>query len=201
MGSPEVEADRQDGEVPHEVHISRPFLIGVHEVTQEEFRKVMSATVKRSAIFHEKCGGGPDHPMENLLWKQAAVIARQTHRGKTAVVVDGGVHQRGDLCGVGLRQKAISKIAQRVNDGPSVPTDVLGCLSLPSDILVEAEPLPPLAPGDVLAFPNACAYGLYASPGHFHGHPLTAEVASEGSRIDLLRARLPVSSILDGQTQ
>ena len=78
-------------------------------------------------------------------------------------------------------------------------TDVLGCLSLPADVLVEARLLPPLAPGDVLAFPNAGAYGLGASPFTFHGHPAPAEVAFEGTRIEVLRGRPPVRSVLEGQ--
>src|SRR5262249_37406181 len=42
-----------------------------YEVTQAEFKKLMSATVKRGPIFHEGRGGGPDHPMENILWREA----------------------------------------------------------------------------------------------------------------------------------
>jgi diaminopimelate decarboxylase len=38
-------------------------------------------------------------------WYLTSVIAEQTLRGRRAVVVDGGSHQRADLCGVGLRQK------------------------------------------------------------------------------------------------
>ncbi len=79
------------------------------------------------------------------------------------------------------------------------PTDVLGCLSLPSDILAEAAPLPPLQIGDVLAFPNAGAYGLYASPCQFHAHPPPAEAAWDGGRIDVLRPRGAVDYVLQGQ--
>src|SRR5262249_25763603 len=43
MGSPPGEAERDDSEVPHEVTISRPFYMGVYEVTQGEFNKVMGA--------------------------------------------------------------------------------------------------------------------------------------------------------------
>ena len=50
-----------------------------------------------------------------------------------------------------------------------------------------------------LAFPNAGAYGLVASPFAFHAHPAPAEVAFEGTRIDVLRARKPVRSVLEGQ--
>jgi hypothetical protein len=61
--------------------------------------------------------------------------------------------------------------------------------------------LPPLAAGDVLAFPNAGAYGLVASPALFHGHPLPAEVAFAGTHIELLRERQPASSVLQGQVR
>jgi diaminopimelate decarboxylase len=134
-------------------------------------------------------------------WYLTTVLAEQTHRGRKAVVVDGGVHQRGDLCGIGLRQRGVPPVvvSERRSE-EMVPTDVLGCLSLPSDVLIEASPLPPLAPGDVLAFPNAGAYGLYGSPYHFHGHPPPAEVAFEGERLELLRARLPIRSVLEGQS-
>src|SRR5437870_12617708 len=62
MGSPADEAERDDGEVQHEVTISRPFYMGVYEVTQEEFSKV-PGPVKRGAIFNAGRGGGPTHPM------------------------------------------------------------------------------------------------------------------------------------------
>jgi diaminopimelate decarboxylase len=134
-------------------------------------------------------------------WYLTTVIALQTHRGRPAVVVDGGVHQRGDMCGIGLRHKAYPPVLLEDQSSPLTPTDVLGCLSLPSDVLVEASPLPPLAIGDVLAFPNAGAYGLYASPCQFHGHPPPAEAAFDGNRIELLRARRPSRSVLEGQVR
>jgi diaminopimelate decarboxylase len=115
------------------------------------------------------------------------------------VVVDGGSHQRGDLCGLGLRQKAFAPVILQTRGASRVPTDVLGCLSLPSDILAEARALPELSLGDVLAFGNAGAYGLGASPFWFHGHPAPAEVAFAGTRIAVLRARQPTRSVLEGQ--
>jgi diaminopimelate decarboxylase len=132
-------------------------------------------------------------------WYLTAVIAKQTHGGRPAVVVDGGSHQRGDLCGLGLRQRAFAPVALDERGGARQPTDVLGCLSLPGDVLSEGRALPELARGDVLAFPNAGAYGLGASPFFFHGHPAPAEVAFEAGRIEVLRARRPVRSVLEGQ--
>jgi diaminopimelate decarboxylase len=134
-------------------------------------------------------------------WYLTTVLAEQVHHSRRAVVVDGGTHQRGDMCGIGLRHKAVPPVVLDGRDSPLAPTDVLGCLSLPSDVLAEASPLPPLGPGDVLAFPNAGAYGLYASPCLFHGHPAPAEVAFAGSRLELLRARQPARSVLEGQAR
>src|SRR5688572_5099605 len=70
MGSPPGEAEREEGEVQHEVTITKPFYMGVHEVTQAEFKRVFGAEVKRPAIFNENRGGGPDHPMDSVLWTQ-----------------------------------------------------------------------------------------------------------------------------------
>jgi diaminopimelate decarboxylase len=132
-------------------------------------------------------------------WYLTTVIAKQAHGGRPAVVVDGGSHQRGDLCGLDLRHRAFAPAVLDPKSGPCTATDVLGCLSLPGDVLAEARPLPPLAPGDVLAFPNAGAYGLGSSPFTFHGHPAPAEVAFEGDWIEVLRARAPLRSVLAGQ--
>jgi diaminopimelate decarboxylase len=132
-------------------------------------------------------------------WYLTSVLARQTHGGRSAVVVDGGSHHRVDMCGIGLRNKAYAPVALDAGSPRQTPTDVLGCLSLPADVLIEAALLPSLSPGDVLAFPNAGAYGLGAAPMHFHGHAAPAEVAFDGTRIEPLRLRQPVHAILDGQ--
>jgi aldehyde dehydrogenase (NAD+) len=120
--------------------------------------------------------------------------------GRHAMVVDGGTHQRGDMCGIGLRHKA-TPLSLADRPGPVNPTDVLGCLSHPGDVLAEAYPLPPLLPGDVVAFPNAGAYGLCASPWSFNGHPIAAEAVFDGKRIETIRARPPVRAVLEGQVR
>jgi diaminopimelate decarboxylase len=134
-------------------------------------------------------------------WYLTTVLAHQRHGGRKAVVVDGGTHQRGDLCGIGLRRRAFPPILLDTRSGPCVATDVLGCLSHPADVLAEARPLPPLAVGDGLAFPNAGAYGLGASPWLFHGHPVPAEVAFDGTKIEVLRHRQAVWAVLEGQVR
>ena len=69
MGSPRGEAERDAQESLHEVAITKPFFMGTYEVTQAEFAKVMGE--KTHAVFNSGNGGGPDHPMENVLWVEA----------------------------------------------------------------------------------------------------------------------------------
>jgi diaminopimelate decarboxylase len=135
-------------------------------------------------------------------WYLTTVVARQVHADRRAVVVDGGTHQRADLCGLGLRTgSAPPVVLSGGRQSPTAPTDVLGCLCLPDDVLIEASPLPALSPGDILAFPNAGAYGLSASPSLFLGHPAPAEVAFAGEETELLRARMPCQALLTGQNR
>jgi diaminopimelate decarboxylase len=133
-------------------------------------------------------------------WYLTSVLALQRQADRRAVVVDGGIHQRSDMCGIGLRHKA-APISLADRPGPVSPTDVLGCLSHPGDVLAEAFPMPPLAPGDVVAFPNAGAYGLCASPWSFNGHPIAAEVVFDGKRIETIRSRPPTRAVLEGQVR
>jgi diaminopimelate decarboxylase len=137
-------------------------------------------------------------------WYLTSVVGHQTFQGRRAVIVDGGVHQRADMCGLCLRtdQSPPIVVASNSSDSSSsdtTPTDILGCLSLPDDVLLEASPLPKLSPGDVLAFGNAGAYGVWSSPAIFHGSPLPAEVAFDGRTLHLMRKRKPAHSILDDQ--
>jgi diaminopimelate decarboxylase len=134
-------------------------------------------------------------------WYLTTVVAHQTHRGRPAVVVDGGIHQRSDLCGLNLRTRALPPIVLNGRESPLGPTDILGCLCLPDDVLAESSPLPPLCIGDILAFSNAGAYGLSASPTAFLGHPAPAEVAFEGTMMELLRIRPPAQVLLEGQVR
>ncbi len=132
-------------------------------------------------------------------WYLSTVLGRQTHRGRPAVVVDGGTHQRADLCGLCWRSTAHPPTALGVTSSPLAATDVLGCLSLPDDVLAEAVRLPRLSRGDVLAFANAGAYGLWSSPAMFHGSPLPAEVAFDGNTVQVMRERGSAASILKDQ--
>jgi diaminopimelate decarboxylase len=136
-------------------------------------------------------------------WYLTSVVGHQTFQGQPAVVVDGGVHQRADMCGLNLRtnQAPPTVITPTVDrpETPLTPTSVLGCLSLPDDVMLQSAMLPKLEVGDVLAFRHAGAYGLWSSPALFHGSPLPAEVAFDEDGIHLMRQRKASASILDDQ--
>jgi diaminopimelate decarboxylase len=132
-------------------------------------------------------------------WYLTSVVGHQTYQGRPAVVVDGGVHQRADLCGLCLRTNQQPPLVLNSTSTSVSPTDVLGSLSLPDDVLLEASQLPNLSTGDVLAFGNAGAYGMWSSPVLFHGSPIPAEVAFDGSSIHVMRQRKAACSILDDQ--
>ena len=132
-------------------------------------------------------------------WYLTSVVGHQTLQGRPAVVVDGGVHQRADLCGLCLRSNQVPPLVLNDRGSALTPTDVWGSLSLPDDVMLEACPLPELARGDVLAFRHAGAYGVWSSPAMFHGSPLPTEVAFDGSTIHLMRKRKSPESILDDQ--
>jgi formylglycine-generating enzyme required for sulfatase activity len=71
-----------DNEFPqHEVEITKSFYMGVTEVTQEQYEKVMG---KNPSRFTEKNGGGPKHPVERVSWKDAVEFcAKLTEKEKT----------------------------------------------------------------------------------------------------------------------
>jgi diaminopimelate decarboxylase len=128
-----------------------------------------------------------------------SVLGTQTRDGRPAVIVDGGVHQRPDLCGLDLFRRAAAPFSLAGSHDPPVRTDVLGCLCLPGDILAEAVELPPPAAGTVLVFANAGAYGLSAAPTAFLGHPAPPEIAFDGDTMLVLRERTEPDAYLRGQ--
>jgi formylglycine-generating enzyme required for sulfatase activity len=80
MGSPPAEKERDPGELQHEVTITRPFYLGVHEVTQAEYDKVLGKPRNpwnSGAHFSAANGGGPDYPMENVKWSQAVEFCKR----------------------------------------------------------------------------------------------------------------------------
>ncbi|OGQ97496.1 MAG: hypothetical protein A2284_09205 [Deltaproteobacteria bacterium RIFOXYA12_FULL_61_11] len=65
MGSPSGEEGREDDETQHQVTLSRSFLLGKTEVTQEQWQAVMGWNPSAS----ENCGA--DCPVERVSWTEA----------------------------------------------------------------------------------------------------------------------------------
>ena len=75
MGSPESEGGRGDDEGPqHEVEIARPFYLGIHQVTQKQYKKLMG---ENPSCFTRANGGGASHPVEQVSWEEAVEFCRR----------------------------------------------------------------------------------------------------------------------------
>jgi formylglycine-generating enzyme required for sulfatase activity len=70
MGSPDSEQGRKGNEGPqHEVTISKPFYIGVTEVTQAQYEAVMGTNPSKFK--------GPTNPVEMVTWEDASNFCRR----------------------------------------------------------------------------------------------------------------------------
>jgi formylglycine-generating enzyme required for sulfatase activity len=75
MGAPESDSLAFPPErPPRRVTISRPFYLGVYEVTQGQYEQVMG---KNPSQFHADNGGSRDHPVEKVSWVDAMEFCRR----------------------------------------------------------------------------------------------------------------------------
>jgi diaminopimelate decarboxylase len=107
------------------------------------------------------------------------VVDRKVSRGRTYLVVDGGLHHQmaasGNFGSVIRRNYPIA-VGNRLAE-PAVSTvTVVGCLCTPLDLLGDEVVLPDARIGDSIVLFQAGAYGLTASPTAFLSHPQPAEV-------------------------
>ncbi|NLF73257.1 MAG: SUMF1/EgtB/PvdO family nonheme iron enzyme [Candidatus Anammoximicrobium sp.] len=71
MGSPDGDSDAWPGEKPqHLVRITKPFYLGVTEVTQEQYERVMG---QNPSYFK----GDPERPVEMVSWEDAVAFCRK----------------------------------------------------------------------------------------------------------------------------
>ncbi|MEV0891804.1 pyridoxal-dependent decarboxylase, exosortase A system-associated [Promicromonospora sp. NPDC050262] len=107
------------------------------------------------------------------------VIDRKVSRGRTYLVVDGGMHHQlaasGNL-GQVIRRNYPVLVGNRMASSETEQATVVGCLCTPLDLLADDVPLPRAEPDDLVVVLQAGAYGLTASPTAFLGHPAPAEV-------------------------
>ncbi|GAB2594686.1 pyridoxal-dependent decarboxylase, exosortase A system-associated [Microlunatus antarcticus] len=107
------------------------------------------------------------------------VVDRKVSRGKTYLVVDGGMHHQlaasGNL-GQVIRRNYPLVVGSRAEEETVETASVVGCLCTPLDLLGNDVELPRTEVGDLVVLFQAGAYGLTASPTAFLGHPAPAEV-------------------------
>ena len=88
MGSPMTEAGRSERETEHRVRITKPFYLSVHEVTQQQYEKVMG----NNPSWFGGLGHGNDRasaidtsqlPVERVTWHESVAFCRKLseHQG------------------------------------------------------------------------------------------------------------------------
>lgn len=122
----------------------------------------------------------------------ARIVDIKVSRGKTFLVVDGGMHHHlaasGNLGQVIKRNFPIA-VVTRLAEPRSQTVDVVGPLCTPLDTLARDIFLPHVAVGDLVGVFQSGAYGLTASPTRFLSHQVPAEVLVDGGRAQVIRTR------------
>ncbi len=107
------------------------------------------------------------------------IVDRKVSRGRTYLVVDGGLHHQ--LAASGnfgqiIRRNYPIAVASRMREAELETVSVVGCLCTPLDLLGDNVTLPRAEIGDLVVVFQAGAYGLTASPTAFLGHPAPVEI-------------------------
>jgi len=107
------------------------------------------------------------------------ILDRKISRGRTYLVVDGGLHHQlaasGNFGQVVRRNYPLAVGTRMAQDADEV-VNVVGCLCTPLDVLGDKVTLPAADVGDLVVVFQSGAYGLTASPTAFLGHPAPVEV-------------------------
>jgi formylglycine-generating enzyme required for sulfatase activity len=74
MGSPRTEVGHGEDEQQHEVEITQPFYLGVYEVTQDEYKRVVGSNPSKSA---QQAGDTGRFPVEWVSWEEAVEFCRK----------------------------------------------------------------------------------------------------------------------------
>ena len=75
MGSHSIETNRDADEYPHRVNITKPFWMGIYEITQEQYQAVMGTN---PSFFQN----GGDYPVENISWFEAKEFCDKLNRNQ-----------------------------------------------------------------------------------------------------------------------
>lgn len=103
-------------------------------------------------------------------WYVTDVLDVKTTRGETYVILRGGTHHLRTPVTKGHDQPFEILTAK----GPESPATLVGQLCTPKDVFARDVPVPPLSPGDIIAFAMAGAYAWNISHHDFLMHPKPA---------------------------
>ncbi|EME97583.1 type III PLP-dependent enzyme [Streptomyces mobaraensis NBRC 13819 = DSM 40847] len=135
------------------------------------------------------------------------VVNIKESRGRTFVILDAGINTFGGMSGLGRLlpvavQPADAGQAAELAHGEGLSASLVGPLCTPGDVLGRRVELPRVEVGDVLAIPNAGAYGPTASLLMFLGRPAPAEVLVRGGEVvsasRLEHRRTPLAPVPEG---
>jgi diaminopimelate decarboxylase len=122
----------------------------------------------------------------------ARVVDVKTSRGKTFVVLDGGMNHHlaasGNLGQIIKRSFPIAALT-RLTEGPAGAAEIVGPLCTPLDTLARELPLARVGVGDLVGVFQSGAYARAASPLGFLSHPAPPEVLVDHGAIRLIRRR------------
>jgi diaminopimelate decarboxylase len=85
------------------------------------------------------------------------------------------------------------------SEGPAEAVDVVGPVCESGDFLAKDRPLPPVAPGDILAVLNAGAYG-YSMSSNYNARPRAAEALAEDGSFRVIKPRETYEDLIRGET-
>ncbi|MDR1313756.1 MAG: diaminopimelate decarboxylase [Deltaproteobacteria bacterium] len=128
----------------------------------------------------------------------ARVLYLKRTPSKSFVVVDGGMNDlvRPSLYGAYHEIRPVRAPSQ---GAPLAEATVVGPICESGDFLAKDRPLPPLAPGDLVAVFGAGAYGFSMSS-NYNSRPRAAEVLAEGSSWRVVRAREGYGDLVRGES-
>lgn len=117
----------------------------------------------------------------------ARVVRVKTAGERRYVIVDAGMNDllRPTLYGA---RHAIEPVVAAPEGAVCAPADVVGPICETGDTFATGTPLPPLAPGALLAFRSAGAYGAVMAS-TYNARPLVPEVLVRGDRFAVVRRR------------
>jgi diaminopimelate decarboxylase len=127
----------------------------------------------------------------------ASVVLQKQGAAHRFVVADAGMN---DLVRPAMYEAwhGILPVSAAAHARPLSPAEVVGPVCETGDTFARARALPPLSPGELIAFLDAGAYGAVMSSS-YNARPLAPEVLVDGSRFAVVRDRQSLDALRHGQ--